>query len=524
MARVIETCKYCGKKAQIANESFLNPLKRYVWTLTCGHTVLSEKSLDELSAERLASLDGTKEAYKYQVDGVKFLQAANGTAILADDMGLGKTIQALLWLRENPESLPVLFVVKSTTIYQWHRELATWCSDEMLFWISSGQQFIPPGLKFYLISHDLMGTRERKDKATGKVILEKNPMWLKLSTLGIKTVIVDECHAFKDSGASRTGGLVRFIKEANPKFRILMSGTPILNRASEYFTALNIVAPAHFPSETAFKRTWLVADESGSLNRIAPWRLNKFKELTSRWILRREKRDVLTWLPELQRTETYVEIQNPAIRTLYNQQLDLMQNAMQNGAKLNSMDLLGYLAKLRHITAQGKAIEHGIPMIREFLENTDDTKLCVGIHHRSVAEKIVEGLGEFSPVTLSGSDSPESKNDKVMEFAKPEKRLMVANILAGGIGLNLQFCSNAMVLERQWNSAIERQFEDRFHRNGQTQKVVIDYLIAKGTIDQFFAELVEKKKKICDETVGWNLESDSAMLKDLTDAVLNARL
>jgi SNF2 family DNA or RNA helicase len=111
MARVIETCKYCGKKAQIANESFLSPLKRYVWTLTCGHTVLSEKSLDELSADKLASLDGSKEAYKYQVDGVKFLQQANGTAVLADDMGLGKTIQVLLWLRENPEAFPVCICV-----------------------------------------------------------------------------------------------------------------------------------------------------------------------------------------------------------------------------------------------------------------------------------------------------------------------------------------------------------------------------------------------------------------------------
>lgn len=527
MARVTESCKYCGKKVLIENETFLAPLNRYVWTYGCGHTVFSEKSLDSIADETdFTSLDGTKSAYQYQKEGVKFLQQANGCALLADAMGLGKTIQVLLWLRSNPDARAVL-VVKSATIYQWLRELASWCSSDLVWHISSSQAPIPMGMRFYIISHDLLGTREKKDKLTGRPIPEKNPMYLKLAKLGLNTIVVDECHAFKDSGASRTGGLIKFIKEANPKYRILMSGTPILNRASEYYTALNIVAPQHFSNEARFQREWLVSS-GGSLNQIAPWKLEKFKSLTSRWIIRREKRDVLAHLPELQRTETYVEISDPRIRTLYNQQLDLMGNAMQNGAKLDSMSMLGYLAKLRHITAQGKAIEHGAPMVQDFLENTpSETKICVGIHHRSVADSLCSSLSEYNPIGLSGADSPEAKDRKVQEFATPERRLMVANILAGGIGLNLQYCSNAIVLERQWNSSMERQFEDRFHRNGQNEKVVIDYLIARGTIDQFFAELVEKKRKICKETIGddsWNLETDPAMMAELVEETMRNRL
>jgi SNF2 family DNA or RNA helicase len=104
---------------------------------------------------------------------------------------------------------------------------------------------------------------------------------------------------------------------------------------------------------------------------------------------------------------------------------------------------------------------------------------------------------------------------------------MIANILAGGVGLNLQHISNAMVLERQWSAADERQFEDRFHRNGQQNKVVVDYVIAKGTIDEFFADLVRKKRAICAETIGddsWDLAGDASMLKDLSEQVLNSRL
>lgn len=527
MAKVIELCKYCGRKASIKTETFLAPLNRYVWTYECGHTTFSDRSLEDINNETdFVSLDGSKSAYQYQKDGVRFLQSANGTALLADAMGLGKTIQVLLWLRANPETRALL-VVKSATIYQWLRELASWCSADPVWHIASAKAFIPPGMRFYIISHDLLGTREKTDKKTGRPILEKDPMWQKLSRLGLNTIIVDECHAFKDSGASRTGGLIKFIREANPKYRILMSGTPILNRASEYYTALNIIAPQHFYNEARFQREWLVSS-GGSLNQIASWKIEKFKALTSRWILRREKRDVLAHLPELQRTETYVEISDPRIKTLYNQQLDLMGNAMANGEKLNSMSMLGYLSKLRHITAQGKALEHGVPLVQEFLENTDEsTKICVGVHHRSVADLFCEKLPEFNPIGLSGADSPSAKDQKVQDFATPGRRLMIANILAGGVGLNLQYCSNAIVLERQWNSSMERQFEDRFHRNGQTEKVVIDYLIARGTIDQFFADLIARKRAICKETIGddsWNLETDEAMMSELVRETMANRL
>jgi SNF2 family DNA or RNA helicase len=514
-------CPFCGKKAEVVSETYLASLNRYTWLYKCGHTWLSSESLQSISeAADFTSLDGSKKAYEFQIEGIKFAQKTNGNCLIADAMGLGKTIQFLLWLRHNYESaIPALIVVKSATIYQWVKEFATWTDNTFpVFFIADSKQFVPPGFKAYVISHDLLAREYVKGKG----------VWEKLVPIGFKTLCIDECHGFKDPGSKRTGALIKFIK-ASPDLRhkILMSGTPIKNRASEYFTALNIIAPEHFPSQINFNR-WLVGDENGSLNRIAPWMLDRFERITERFVIRREKRDVMKNLPDLQRTETYIEITDPGIRSMYNAQLDLWGNARNSGKQLGTADILGYLAKLRHITALGKAMEHGANMVREFLENTDsDTKICVGIHHKSVAEHLLRTLAEFEPITLSGVDDPRTKNEKVELSKQPQKRLMIANILAGGVGLNLQHISNAMVLERQWSAADERQFEDRFHRNGQQNKVVVDYVIAKGTIDEFFADLVRKKRAICAETIGddsWDLTGDASMLKDLSEQVLNSRL
>src|SRR5258706_831642 len=104
-------------------------------------------------------------------------------------MGLGKTIQALLSLRNKYEQMtPCLIIVKSATTFQWIREFKDWCDADALgiFPIISTTGVIPPGFRTYVISMDTLG---------------RNGTWKKLSTMGFKLIIVDECHSFKDPGS-----------------------------------------------------------------------------------------------------------------------------------------------------------------------------------------------------------------------------------------------------------------------------------------------------------------------------------
>ena len=90
----------------------------------------------------------------------------------------------------------------------------------------------------------------------------------------------------------------------------------------------------------------------------------------------------------------------------------------------------------------------------------------------------------------------------------------------------MQFCSKAIIMERQWNPANEEQAEGRFKRIGQLAKnIKVTYPIVLGTIDEYFTELVEQKRAMFKETmtgeeVQWDEQSNVVAL---ADAIMSKR-
>lgn len=511
-----EKCAKCGKILDLVEEQILIPDKLYLSRFACGHNLLGARTVIPDEIKDFTSLTGDKQAYDFQVEGVNFALSTDMgqgiTTVLADAMGLGKTIQSILITR-IAAMRRILVIVKSATTYQWIREIHEWGDDSPLavFPIIGTKSFIPPGFHYYVVSMDTIG----RNGTYKKIVDAVKP----------DVIIADECQSFKEDDSARTKALIKMIKEGNVKHRIFLSGTPIKNRANEYFTILNLIAPSAFPNRRRFEREWLIPNAKGIYTRINPNRYEQFQSLIGKWVLRREKNQVLKNLPKFQRNFQDVYIEDQDIKNSYNRELDLMSNLMNASGKLNTISLLGALAKLRRITGIAKA-EHAYEYITEFLENTDTDKIAIGIHHEAVRDLLYAKLlaAGWKPLKLSGEDSAIKKDQIVQSFGLPEHRVLIINTLAGGVGLNLQMCANTLVLERQWNFADEEQFECRFHRNGQTLPVTADYLIAHGTIDEWFAELVEEKKKIFGETVGWDFTNDESLLKDLVDKTLANRL
>lgn len=472
-------------------------------TYKCFHTERFERPAG--IKPDYASLDFSKQAYKYQEEGIQFIINSDFNCLIADAMGLGKTIQALLAARAM-KFKSILVIGKSATTFQWLRETREWLDNEQLtcFPIIGTQSFIPPGFNLYFISMDTLGRKGMVEK---------------LLSLNIDLIIADESHSFKEPDAKRTKALITLIKTGKIQHKVFLSGTPIKNRASEYYTVLNLLAPEYFPSQDGFKRRWLLAETKGRVtvyNRLNPYRIEQFRELTARWVLRREKHEVLTDLPKFTRNFQFTNIDDPAIKNSYNKQLNLMQNMMAWGELKDNLSILRELAKLRRITGQAK-VPLCVDYVTEFLESTEqEFKIAIGIHHESVRDSLYYSLQDYKPLKLSGEDSAIGKDRIVQEFKRPERRVLVINELAGGIGLNLQMCANTLILERQWNSADEEQFESRFHRNGQTLPVVADYLIATGTIDEWFHNMVEEKRKIFGETISnWQFTNDANSIREM---------
>lgn len=517
--RLLKECPQCHKAlVSIDRWDLKNPIPGNGATLAalptpttlifyrCGHFIVNETPSIRDHSVSLNSLDGRMSAYEFQIDGIDFIDRTGYNCLIADEMGLGKTIQAELALKVSKDYFKsTLIIVKGSTTYQWLKQHKTWCDGLPLgiFLIQGSKSFIPPGFKTYLIGMDTLSRMVEPNTKTHGYTVNRH-----LQELGIDLVIVDECQSFKNPDSRRSRALVGLIQELDIEHKIFLSGTPIKNRANEYFIVLNLLDPTSFPSLQKFERDWLKSDAQGKMARIIDYRVEEFHSLISKYVIRRKKKDIQKWLPPFRREFEFITIEDENIKAVYNKQLAKIQNEADAKANLSYFDIQENLMTLRRITGTAK-VDWAIEEITTFLESTEDDKIAIGIHHEIVRDTLYTKLNDsdIPCIKLSGEDNDRRKYEKVQEFIKnPSKRVLIINMIAGGVGIDgLQLvCSNVICLERQWNAVDEEQFEARFDRDGQLHPVTACYPIIPGSIDEYFSAMVEKKR----QDVGSTMEAD----------------
>lgn len=342
---------------------------------------------------------------------------------------------------------------------------------------------------------------------------------------------------------------------------VMLTGTAIKNRADEYFIPLNIVAPDKFPSVESFRRKWLEMDKNGRY-RVKSHLVEFFRAEIEPYVLRREWEDVYAQLPPLNRPTTIITIEDENLKKLYNATLDTLEEQMESKARFNFFDSIGELTRLRQICGLAKCgwITNYIDTC---LDEDPSSRWVIGLHHKAVRDQLAYGLSKYGVLSLSGEDSPEQKFHIMKAFQSSPQRVCLMNMLAGGVGLDMYYVENALIAERQWSSADEEQFEARFfnpdmemvhqrlntlrdsmladkdlryhepyneipriYSKDQPKVTNIEYIIAKGTIDEFFDNMVTQKREIFGETISndWDLTKNADSFRDLMEKTVAGRL
>jgi SNF2 family DNA or RNA helicase len=511
-------CPECGKKVSTMGE--FTHENQIFYILDCGHFTAKNVVAAVDKFDNFTSLEGDKP-YPFQIEGMKFVEANAGTALIADEMGLGKTIQGLGFLHYHPECRPVLIVAKRKLTTQWFKELYRWCDKSLGQIIMQGHAILP-GLQYYIISMDLLRTYP----------LER------LEEVGIKCVLIDEVQHIKNADSQRTHFLRKLISDLRIEHIIALSGTPFKNRVSEYFTILNILAPHYFNNREEFIRKYVNYwyDSKGKLREVGLKNVEEFRRLTSKFIIRRERPEVEDQIPYIgiKRNIQYVDLEGKFLEAYNNAEKefsDLFSRIEDQKSRMgDNSALLAILQRMRHVVGLSK-IPDTVEFVTDFLMSTD-RKLILFIHHQDVAEMLVTQLnrwcsmGGFKPcMTIRGSMPDSELNDVVDKFNNDSSyRLLVASTLAAGEGLNLQkMCNEVVIVERQWNAANEEQAERRVLRIGQKQSnVYATYMTAGGTIDEMLTEINERKRAmvksgmLSKDQVVWN---ESEMISQLADMI-----
>ena len=101
---------------------------------------------------------------------------------------------------------------------------------------------------------------------------------------------------------------------------------------------------------------------------------------------------------------------------------------------------------------------------------------------------------------VDGSLSAEAKLGVVDRFSEVDGHaVLVSQITAGGVGLNIQAASVVVLLEPQFKPTTEWQAIARAHRMGQSRRVMVHRLLARNCVDESLHALVGAKSELFDD-------------------------
>ena len=437
----------------------------------------------------------------FQKGGIAYALAGTrkGT-LIADEMGLGKTIQAIGVINADPTIKKVLVVCPATLKRNWANELNAWLTRDLIVGI------FPAVGEVTIINYDIL--------AKLKSPTAKEP-W---QGTEYDLLILDEGHRIKNPKSKRAKEVKRIAKVCN---RILvLTGTPIDNRPIELWPILQLVDPetwdpagrakvdgkyvnveagegagfwnyakrycdAHEEYVTRTKKVWVM---TGSSN------LAELQDkLRGSCMVRRLKSDVLTELPAKRRQ----------VIVLPNQEYDadgyvISADTYESdiAALRSNKTAFAEMSERRHAQAVSKApqvLEHVLSCLEE-----SNTPIVLFAHHHDVIDILETGLIDsgITTVKVVGDTPLSARNTAVETFQAGQARVFIGSIGAAGVGLTLTKSSHVVFAELDWVPGNVTQAEDRVHRIGQRESVLIQHLVLDNTLDARICKILVAKQAI----------------------------
>jgi len=459
------------------------------------------------------------ELRQFQKEGVAFINAKKGRALIGDDMGLGKSVQALAYLQQHKGLRPAIIVCPACVKINWEREAAKWTTEKVITVLRGRAEkkdfnAVKSELTgITIVNYDILANRTEKDE-DGKRHPIKMTGWADwLKTLKPEIVIIDEIQAISSRTANRTKAVLSLCR--NVPQVVGLSGTPIENRPIEFYTCIHLINPGVFPSFFSYALKYCGAKHNGF-----GWEYNGSSNvlelndtLCATLMLRRKKADVLKELPPKTRSIVPMEIENveeyEKARDGFLQWIDSRSPEDQSTGKVTEM---AQLEVLKQIVIRGK-LKAAIEWIDTFLQSGE--KLVVFSVHRNTTFALMERFGAEA-VKIIGGMTDKDRQASVDRFQTDDSvRLFCGNIQAAGSGITLTAACNTCFLELPWTPGKLVQAEDRIYRIGQSQPCNIWYLVGSNTIDEDMAMMLEAKAKVLGSILDGVPEEETSLIGDL---------
>jgi SNF2-related domain len=427
------------------------------------HGDLSDDIVEAVRALELNTEHLTASLRGYQSFGARFALVQR-KVIIGDEMGLGKTVEAIAVLAHlrAKGSHHSLVICPAAVVTNWIREVSS---------------------KSTLAAHRLHGpdrlaAAEYWIRKGGVAVTTFDTLtWLHETVTGLEDlgcVIIDEAHYIKNPEALRTRNSIKLLNSCERS--VLLTGTPLENRIEEFRNLVSYLLPD------------LVVDA----NELAP---KKFRRQVAPAYLRRNQEDVLTELPDMVEVDEWL--------TLSQEDLTAYRDAVAAG---------NFMAMRQAAMIQGRN-SRKMQRLLELVEEAEDNgrRVVVFSYFRDVLDQVAHALSGrvFGPLT--GSVPPAKRQNMIDEFSLAgHGAVLVAQVVAGGVGLNIQAASVVVICEPQLKPTTEWQAIARARRMGQLESVQVHRLLSEEGVDQSIREILARKSELFAEFARVSETADSA--------------
>ncbi|MBV8988296.1 MAG: DEAD/DEAH box helicase [Solirubrobacterales bacterium] len=318
--------------------------------------------------------------------------------------------------------------------------------------------------------------------------------------MGWAGLFLDEAQLVKN----HRGKTYRCARELSAPFKLAITGTPMENNLMELWALLSLTAPGLFPDPQRYAEHWSRPIERGRDREL----LGRLRRRIKPLVKRRTKDLVAAELPPKQEQTLEVEL-HPRHRKLYDTHL---QRERQRVLRLlddfdrNRITILTSITRLRQMSLHPGLVDtshDSLPCAKldALIEQLDG--VIAGGHRALVFSQFTTFLGRvrerlhMAGIGFCYLDGQTRRRNEVIErFRSGDDPVFLISLRAGGVGLNLTEADYCFLLDPWWNPATEAQAIDRTHRIGQTHRVMVYRLIARGTIEEKVRALAERKAQL----------------------------
>ena len=422
--------------------------------------------------------------------------------ILCDEMGLGKTIQVVGLLKNGIRRAgeKTLLIAPVAVLEQWKK--AAW-KAKITVKIPSEYDWVTEGQR---------GRVAAELHCIGYEAAVRRP-WLTTS-MRWNRLVVDEAHRI--AGGNTSTDLVQRIQRDSTW---LLTGTPIVNKMTDFTTLLKILGVKNVPGGFAAQ-----------------------EPLIKKYVLARTMEQLRASIPEAPKKAQHVykslDFLNKAEERFYHDKADVIANRLNRlGGKGATLERLKLIMRLRQVSLHPQIYNEArknqlgsawdmpdwagsstkFEAISQLLvEAKTSHKWIIFCHFRHEMQMLEEMLKAESVVEIvqqyHGGLTAAQKEDvlerSLMPIMEGKQEVLLVQLQSGGTGLNLQHFDKIIFTGPWWTKALMDQAVGRAVRIGQTKQVVVYHLHLKAedaddrlNIDRFMAEKAGAKGALCEKVL-----------------------